>query len=263
MGRTHVLCGLTAGVGLAGVLGDAPLPVRLLVVPVCGGAALLPDLDHRSSKVARSLGPVTKALAAGINSLALAVYHGTRTDEDSAERQDGHRTATHTIPGCLLFGAGVALVDLAGPAAVTAAGWPARVTGLPVAVCLALLVALMGLGMQVHGWGLSAVGGGASWWVTTTFPTWWWVWPCAVTLGCVVHVAGDACTSAGVPLCWPLVVHGERWYRVTTPTTFRTGTTVESHIVTPVLYLALVAVAGLATGMLPALVGAVSVMLGG
>jgi membrane-bound metal-dependent hydrolase YbcI (DUF457 family) len=261
MGRSHILSGLIAGVTVAGVL-PAPLPVRLLVVPVAGGAALLPDLDHRSSRIARSLGPITKALAAAVNGLSLAIYDGTATDEDP-EKRDGHRTATHTIPGCLAWGLGLLLVGVAGPWAVRVAELPARVAGLPYALCLAVLIGLMGSGLKVLGFGFAAVATLGSWWVTTTYSGWWWLWPLVVVVGSLSHVLGDAWTSSGVPLAWPFVVGGQRWYRVRAPRTFSTGTTVETTVVTPLLYFGLIAVTGLATGFLPVLVGVVAGVLRG
>lgn len=261
LGKSHILSGLIAGVAVAGAL-PAPLPVRLLVVPVAGGAALLPDLDHRSSRIARSLGPITKGLAAAVNALSLAIYDGTATDEDPHKR-DGHRTATHTIPGCLAWGLGLLLVGFAGPWAVTAAELPVRFTGAPVAVCLAVLVGLMGSGLKVRGYGFAVAGLAGSWWVTSTYSAWWWLWPVVVAVGSLSHVLGDAWTSSGVPLAWPFVVHGQRWYRVHAPTTFSTGTTVETTVVTPLLYLGLVVSVGFATGFLPAFVGVVSGVLGG
>lgn len=261
MGRSHILSGLIAGVAVAGVL-PAPLPVRLLVVPVAGGAALLPDLDHPSSKIARSLGPITRALAAAVNAVSLAIYDGTATDDDPHKR-DGHRTATHTVPGCALWGLGLLLVGFAGPWAVGVAGLPARFAGAPYALCLAILIGLMGSGLRVRGWGFSTAGGVGSWWVTDTYTAWWWLWPLVVAVGSLSHVLGDAWTSSGVPLAWPVVVHGQRWYRVHAPRTFSTGTTVETTVVTPLLYLGLAVSAGFATGVLPAVAGVVSGVFGG
>lgn len=246
LGRSHILSGLIAGTAVAGVL-DAPLPVRLLVIPVAGGAALLPDLDHRGSKIARSLGPVTRLLAAGVNSVSLAVYDGTATADDP-DRNDGHRTFTHTVPGCCVWGVVLLLVGA---------------VGLPVAVCLAVLVGLMGSGMAVRGFGFSVVGGVGSWWVTAQYPGWWWVWPLVVVLGSLAHVAGDAWTTAGVPLAWPVRVRGQRWYRVKGPATMRTGGAVEVSVVTPLLYLGLLVAAGAVTGVLPVVARAVWTVAGG
>jgi hypothetical protein len=48
MGRCHALGGLIVGALTAGLLDHAPLPVGVLMVPVAGGAALLPDIDNWS-----------------------------------------------------------------------------------------------------------------------------------------------------------------------------------------------------------------------
>ncbi|WP_258862101.1 metal-dependent hydrolase [Marinitenerispora sediminis] len=44
-----------------------------------------------------------------------------------------------------------------------------------------------------------------------------------VALGMVTHSLGDALTRAGVPLLWPLVHRGRRWWMVRAPLTFATG----------------------------------------
>src|SRR5690606_22340506 len=139
MGRQHALSGLFAGCLLAGALAPAPLPVKALVVATTGGAALVPDLDHPSATVARSLGIVTRLLARAIDRASLSLYHATRTDGDPRERRSGHRLATHTVPGCLVAAAVVGLLCLAHPLAGAAAA--------------CLLVGLLGLGVRAFGGG--------------------------------------------------------------------------------------------------------------
>lgn len=221
MGRSHAMCGLAFGMALAGVLGDAPLPVRLLVIPVSGGAALLPDLDHPQSRVARSLGPVTKLLAHLVAGFSLAVYHGTCADRDSMDRKSGHRTLTHTVPGCVFFGVLTTIATLAHPGAVT--------------VILALLIGLLAQGFETVGVGFTLTGAGLSWWTITHYPGWSWVWPMVVVCGALVHVAGDWPTVGGVPILWPLVRDGRRWGMHRAPVTFTVGSEVETHVVVPLL----------------------------
>lgn len=76
-------------------------------------------------------------------------------------------------------------------------------------------------------------------------PDLWWT-GLAVLVGCLVHDCGDGCTHYGVPLFWPVLIRGQRWYCVGTPRVlrFRTGGPVEAVLVTPVLVLS-AALAGL------------------
>lgn len=249
MGKSHCLTGLIFGVGVAGALDHAPLPVRLLVIPVAGGAALLPDIDKPGSRVARSLGPITWLLSRAIAGLAVVVYHATATDEDSPHDNGGHRRLTHTVPGCALFGSitGVAV-------------WVHPAAGASV---LALLVGLTAQGFKGIGYGFTAVGAAGSWVAVAHYPGWWAVWPIVVTLGSWVHCVGDTVTNSGTPMLWPLVRDGRRWHTVRTPVTFRTGSVTEAAVVTPLLWVALVLAGGFATGALPAVVGMVSPVIRG
>lgn len=222
MGRSHALCGVVLGIGIAGVLGHAPLPVRLLVIPVAGGAALLPDIDHPSSRVARSLGFVTRWIARGVAAVSLMTYHATRTDLDVATRRSGHRTLTHTVPGCGVFGVICLAVTLAHPVAGT--------------VFLGLLIGLLAQGFKSIGWGFALAGSGVSAWVFYQDPAWWWLWPVVVSFGSMVHVLGDWCTNSGVPLMWPLERDGRRWGLSHAPVTFSTGKDIETNVVTQLLW---------------------------
>lgn len=243
------MTGLILGVAVAGVMGGAPLPVRLLVVPVAGGAALLPDIDKPGSRVARSLGPITWVISKGVAWLARSVYHATRADGDSDRDNGGHRRFTHTIPGCCLFGVVVGVAVRVHPAAGAAV--------------LALLVGLMALGFRSLGAGFTGVGAVGSWVVVSHYPGWWWVWPLLVTVGSFVHCVGDTVTRSGTPMLWPLTRDGQRWFPVRTPATFVTGGPVEAAAVTPVLWVVFVVAVGVTTGVLPVVARLVSAVLRG
>jgi len=244
MGRQHACCGLLVGVALAGLVPSAPLPVRGLVVAVAGGAALLPDLDHPGATAARSLGLLTRVIAHAVDWVSLTVYHATRAPGDPAERRSGHRTLTHTVPGCLLPGL---LLTVAGLL------WP-----VSLAVACSLLTGLLALGLRRAGLLLLVVSSVVSWWTLTTYPGWWWLVSVAVSCGCLVHLAGDWVTEAGVPLLWPLQSEQCRWRLLTAPVTFPAGSPVETQIVAPLLLLGLLVEAFWATGLLGAVVAAVS-----
>ncbi|MET9934422.1 metal-dependent hydrolase, partial [Streptomyces sp. NPDC006324] len=86
MGPAHSLSGAAAWLG-AGALAaayDRPMPWPVLVVGalICAGAALAPDLDHKSATISRSFGPLSKILCGIIDKLSYAVYKATRSKAD-------------------------------------------------------------------------------------------------------------------------------------------------------------------------------------
>lgn len=266
MGRSHALCGLTVGVGLAAAFPYAPLPVRLLVVPVAGGAALLPDLDHVSSKIAHSLGFVTQFLAKVTDEISVAIYHATRLDGDPAHREGGHRLVTHTVPGCLFFGVECGVAELIHPIAGAVhlalllgllTGWVRQlgrkaqrsVGDVVKAVSPECVSDLSTLVLRNAGLLFALAGAYLSWLVMTSYPGWWALWPVAVFAGALAHLLGDACTNSGVPLWFPLARGDKRWGKVRLPWTFETGKEDETHTVTPLLAAAFVTALGFASGM--------------
>jgi len=238
------MCGLIFGVGEAAALDHAPLLARLLVIPVAGGSALLPDIDKPGSRVARSLGPITGLIARGVAALAVVVYDATRTALDPSNCGGGHRQLTHTVPGCVGFGAGTWVALQVHPA-------------LGAAV-LTLLCGLLAQGFKSIGVGFTLVGAAVSWWVITHAQSWWWVWPLSVAAGSFIHIVGDTMTSSGTPMLWPLTRHGKRWGRVHTPATFHTGSHFETEVLTPMLAGALALSAGFTVGLPQAVYHAVA-----
>ncbi len=244
MGRSHCATGLIFGCLIAATLSSAPLAVRLLIVPVAGGAALLPDIDKPGSRVARSLGPVTKLLATGIAALAVSVFYATRTELDTKSSNGGHRRLTHTGPGALLFGLIVGIAVLAHPIAG--------------AVVLALLIGLTAQGFRSIGTGFTLTGAGLAWWTISHYSGWWPLWVTVTVGGSLVHCLGDSATNSGTPLLWPLTYQGKRWHMVRFPVTFTTNDTVETELVTPALMVLLVVSGGFATGLAQVLIHAVT-----
>jgi membrane-bound metal-dependent hydrolase YbcI (DUF457 family) len=235
LGRSHALCGLTFGASVAAALPAAPLPVRLLVIPVAGGAALLPDIDKPGSRVARSLGPITWLIAVVTAWTAARVYLATRTSLDSPNTNGGHRRLTHTIPGCVLFGAFAGVAVFLSPVAGAAV--------------LALLIGLLSQGFRALGFGFCAAGAFLAWSVVTEFPAWWWLWPVLVAAGAWVHCLGDTVTNSGTPMLWPLVRNGKRWDKVRSPSYFSTGSDYEKGPVTRRLWVLFALSVGFATGL--------------
>lgn len=236
MHRNHCVSGMITGCLIATALPYAPLPLKVLVIPLCGGAALLPDLDQPGSKPSRSLGPITNNLAKLIKAGSLNIYHASRGPLDNPGREDGHRTFTHTLPGCAIPGVITGV-------AVWANMWAA-------VLVVALLVGLMAYSTPRVGFVFVAAGGLTAWWVMAQCPGWSWVWPIAVTLGAITHVLGDSCTNSGVPLLWPMERGGKRWGKVRTPATFETGKAIEMGAVTWAMRSAFVVALALASGLL-------------
>src|SRR5699024_3756324 len=196
------------------------------------GAALLPDLDESGSTVGRSLGVVTEGVSRLLRSASRAVYQATGTPYELRDsRSDGgHRYLTHTIPAAVAFGLvawglaasmplGVGLVVL-GMASMGLAT-VARTLKAWGTVRQREMVALGAAGARSRrGWGpvrqrevvvlgaaaLATAGavvgdGGAPWLMGLT-----------VGVGAFVHLLGDWLTRSGVPLAWPLVHPGKRWW---------------------------------------------------
>ena len=181
MGRTHAASGgfaFAASAPLLSGLGVDLSPVGLAVgVVAAAGAALLPDLDHPSSTVARALGPLSGALARMV-----AVISG------------GHRQGTHSLVGVAMFTVLAVLADQAGTAGRTvvavlllvlaSAGLHLRLSRPPIlhlAACAVVGFVLVSVS--------PAVSGG--------------VLPAAVAVGAATHLLGDALTREGIPVLWP------------------------------------------------------------
>lgn len=234
MGRSHAVSGAAVWLGTCAAstaVGYRPGGVPLLAgAVVCAGFALLPDLDHPPSLIARTFGPVTQAVAAGVSRLAVAVHARTATAQDRPSR-GGHRQLTHTA----VFAVAVGLLV----AAVAGLGGRWAVAGVVfTAVGLALRGLLTARERRRNGpLTLAAVSAlaavGCAWLPGTS-----WAWlGLPAGLGCLAHTLGDALTRLGVPLLWPVPVAGQRWYRVGIPRVLRITTDgwVESRLLLPVL----------------------------
>ncbi|WP_086820123.1 metal-dependent hydrolase [Allokutzneria sp. NRRL B-24872] len=239
MGPTHAISGLAAWSGVA-VLGAAydfgafTAPAIVVGGALATGAALLPDLDHPSSTVARTFGPISKSMSAGINWLSHKIYRGTRTKKDS-NRHGGHRGFTHTIVFAVLAGlATTALIQLSNTYALPFVMF--FFCGLAVRGLLhewhpkrdAMTIALTSAGLSLLCWqwvnGAPELAGACG---------------LAVAIGCVAHFIGDAITEMGCPMLWPVPIAGKTWYPVAPPKILRmkTGGTVENMIVLPLFSL--------------------------
>lgn len=215
MGHSHAISGVLGWVALAPVLqskGIIPHDVAVIAAGaiVTSGAALLPDLDHPSSTIARFLGPISQAVSQGINVIA-----------------GGHRQATHSILFCvLMFGGTWAGVNYLGQ-------WAALIT-----VFLMAALAAKGLHLAPKSGAASYLGVTLIAAATTAAAALWgpedWKWlPWAVALGAFIHLIGDAITPEGVPFFWPAKS------RLALPILPSTGGFVELKLLTPLMLLAI------------------------
>jgi membrane-bound metal-dependent hydrolase YbcI (DUF457 family) len=261
MGPSHALSG--AAVWLTGSLavqqwwGVHQSPRELaLGTAVCAGGALLPDLDL-SGRVTRNRGGATVARTFGVASLfvaevvekfSLGVYRATRTRRDP-QRDNGHRTLTHTIVFNVALGAGTtALCGRFGQWAVLGVlfftiglalrglfeRWAER-AGWVVVTLVSAAAAGYGFAGLDPGRGYPMLG-------------------FAVGIGGLVHVAGDMVTHQGCPIFWPVPLGRRTWRCVGVPNRIAldVGGRVEVLVVRGVLTVVslLAAVALLAPGTL-------------
>lgn len=224
MGRTHTLSGAVGWLGGCAALtaaGVAPSPTVVVVgAAVSAGAALLPDVDHPGSTIARTLGPVTELLSAGVAYGAAVLRTSSCQHCDAGPDRGGHRAVTHTVLFAVALGAVLCVAGwLFGPWAGIPVVWLAsglaarslftrRQRGMFGAVLIASFAAVAVLVMP--------------------HPGWWWI-GLPVAWGCVAHCFGDALTISGCPLWWPLRIRGCRWRAVGSPRIlrFRTGSLAE------------------------------------
>ncbi|MFJ8584174.1 metal-dependent hydrolase [Streptomyces sp. NPDC093595] len=245
MGPAHSLSGAAAwlGVGAATAAAGRPMPWPVLVVGalICAGAALAPDLDHKSATISRAFGPISRALCEIVDKLSYAVYKATKTPAD-ARRSGGHRTLTHTWVWAVLCGAGASgLAIWGGRWAVLAILFihlVLAVEGLlwrAARVSSDVLVWLLG---ATSAWILAGIldqpGNGAGWLFTAPGQEYLWL-GLPIVLGALVHDIGDALTVSGCPILWPIPVGRKRWYPVGPPAVlrFRAGSWVELKVLMP------------------------------
>lgn len=208
MGHTHVISGVALGAATVSVAPVRGLAGQCAWIAVTAGMAMLPDLDHPRSTVARMWGPVTAAVAHGIRWAAR-----------------GHRGGTHDI--------------VVAPLAAILVTWLASqhqwTQGLVLAVATGLV--LRSIAFAIPGQdALSAavnlgLSGAAAWLFLEhgAAPSWL---PWAVGLGVAVHILGDAVTDKGIPrpFSW---VRGRRERLRGGPV--RTGGGLEKFLVGPLL----------------------------
>ncbi|GAA1347126.1 metal-dependent hydrolase [Saccharothrix algeriensis] len=238
-GPTHAMSGLLAWAAVTALADHHPIgqltPQSWAVGAVLAtGAALLPDLDHPSSTISRTFGPISGGASALINSISSFVYRTTRTRKDS-NRDGGHRGLTHTLAFAVAAAVGT-----------TAVVQQSQKWALPVLMFVFAGLAVRGI---MNDWCpkkdallitvVSAVITGVCLaWTAQTAAS---AAACgvAVGVGCVAHYLGDAITEQGCPILWPIPLAGKTWFPVAPPKVLRmqTGGKVEMTVVGPLITL--------------------------
>ncbi len=254
MGPSHALSGaagwLAGSLALQHFAHLHQTPVQLAVgTAMCAGGALLPDLDmsgrvtsnRGGATVAHTFGVFSLFLAECVEKLSLGIYQITRGRRDP-DRDNGHRTFTHTLPfnagigfgvfelclhygkpavlGMLFFTFAMALRGLFEKWAERA-GWVIVTLAAAAATSAAYAVLPAGRGYPILGVALGAGG--------------------------LIHILGDMLTRHGCPVLWPIPTGGgRRWRCIGLPDSFavKVGGAVEVYVLRTAFWLVSLAAAG-------------------
>lgn len=253
MGPSHALSG--ASVWLAGswaldhFAGYEQSPLAIAVgTAVCAGGALLPDLDlsgkvtanRGGATVARTFGVLSLFVAEVVEKISLGVYHATRLSKDP-DRENGHRTLTHTIPFTVLVGWGTTA------ACVSFGKW--AVIGILFFMIGLALRGLFERWAERAGWVIvTLVSAAAAYGTYLALPgdRGYPMLGLAVGVGCFVHLLGDIVTSAGIPILWPVPIGRRMWRMIGVPNgmALKVGGKVEVLLVRGALTVIALAAAG-------------------
>lgn len=236
MGPSHALSGAAVGLTASAVYSyttstPPSIPVLIMVTVIVAGGALGPDFDSYGSTVVKSFGIFGRLFYYLVNAVSVVIYNATKTSHEDM-KNNGHRTLLHTGISALVVGG---LASLATLSTGTLTLWDHTYTwgqfnGL-IIMGIFLNLALAGLFEPVRAV-RKKVGPYimmlASVMFTFAFAyvvpeannTYAWL-GLAVGGGWFVHLLGDLITKMGVPLFWPLKLHGKRWYDVSLPTFMR------------------------------------------
>jgi len=220
MGHSHALSGAVGWMAVVPLLdGTEILGTTFHMGPgeiiagalVCAGAALIPDLDHKSATITQTYGALTQTLGAFMNWVF-----------------GGHRNGTHSLLFAVIMGA----------IAQSLALW----SEMAVQVFVFLLVGIafngLGLGLDKNRTAAGVINALLTAGVTLALYSagtdYAWM-GAAVAFGCLLHFVGDMATHMGVPLLWPFT-----GYRVGQNVGFKTDGKIERNVVTPALTIAIV-----------------------
>lgn len=225
LGTSHAASGMVVGLASLPAVPSGSWWVQAGWVMVCGGAAVLPDLDHSGSSVSRMWGPIT-------GSAALVVGRVAR----------GHRAGTHDAILAPLIVASLAWVASWWLPAFTAVvavtlGLVLRVTVLRRSGMLTWLVNLAS--SVAFGYGLAQH--------PVMVEAGHWLLPAALAVGVWTHQLGDFLTPEGVPVPIMWLFNPRRRIGLGL---FTTGQTMERCLIGPALGVAVIAMVCWRTGIL-------------
>ncbi|WP_061783609.1 metal-dependent hydrolase [Thermobifida fusca] len=178
---------------------------------VCAGAALIPDLDHKSATITKTYGVFTETLGAFFNWAF-----------------GGHRNGTHSLLFALLLGGFAQLLVL----------WSELAAQIFVFLLIGIAFNGLGYGMEKNRVAAEFINALATAGITLALYSsgvdYSWL-GLAAAYGCLLHYLGDIATQMGVPLLWPF------WkYRFGQNIGFKTDGPVERKVITPMLTISIV-----------------------
>ncbi len=183
MGYSHALSGAVAASAIyafaPSTLGPTTSAAAISSGLIVGGA-LLPDADHPNASAARSFPPLSKLLVLAISKIS-----------------GGHRGYTHTLPGVGIFAA----------LAYFACLWRVDIYGhqvFPLALLIVAFCVSLGLStLRIVPKGTGYVLGVAAGCLSYVSPLPALTIATFLTLGCLIHLAGDVITTEGLKLFRP------------------------------------------------------------
>lgn len=203
MGFTHATSGTAAWLAATAALpalGTGILPLTpagvLAGAMVAAGAALLPDADHSSATIARSVPVVGRIVTDAIGDVS-----------------GGHRNGAHTLLATGIVTAG----------AVALGGWRAELPIVgeaplgPAIATIALITFAVKARDLVRHWRTAWTLGLLAAVLVLVYASDTTVWfPLAIGVGYAAHLVGDALTVGGIPgLLWPVRLRPPAWWRRT------------------------------------------------
>lgn len=238
MGKSHAMSAAavaltTVALGVGPIdASTTPLAVICLYTAVAIGGSLWPDWDSHGSTVVRSFGIFGKAIHEFVNGVGTLIYNVTRVHKYEQAKTGGHRTFFHTPVAAILTGLAISgLSALPGHVDLFGKGFTVGQLASLVIMWLFLHVGLTGIFEKSIKKAKKAIGVylvmvvslAATFAVSFFLPpneNYWWL-GIAATGGIIIHLLGDMITKMGIPMLWPIKIHGKRWYDVSLPSFMR------------------------------------------
>ncbi len=261
MGATHAVSGLAVLLALVAFVpgfiewsGINSFALIALAAFVVAGGALIPDLDNSASSAKSALGIFGHGLSFIFINSSRVIQTVIRTRRDDPD-PNPHRGFWHTIPAALLIGFLTLLAtQIPGEATIPIYGhvsfsWIAALIICALSIHLAFAglfgsfirkVRKSSVVGELAALGIALVATGTIFWFLPKEGNFWWL-AVAVTLGVIVHIFGDAFTTAGVPLLFPLsgFIKKKFWWN-TRFTPMKAGGVAEKYVMLPIFSLIVV-----------------------